>query len=208
MNEDMKSRVIAAHSSVKDGWCSVEKAIELAELVESNMPEVIVEVGIFSGKSLIPMAIPAKEYGAQVWGIDPWTVEACVEGSNSPETDQYWRNMKANGELERIRIDFLRDLERAGLSKTVRVLLAHDLNALSFFDDLSIGLLHLDSNHSPEVSRRSVEDWFRKIVPGGIFVMDDSDWKEQETAVAWLKTNPNLTMLADHGKHIVLRKNE
>lgn len=206
MTEEFKTKLVQAWSKIVDGWCTQEKAIQLAELIETHMPEIIVEVGIFSGKSLIPMAMAGQQYGAEVWGIDPWTVEACVEGSNSDATNQYWRDMYARHELERIRIEFIRDLERNGVSKTVRVLMAHDLNAMSFFGDDSIGLLHLDSNHSPEVSLRSVEDWFNKVIPTGIFVMDDIDWPEQKLAVDWLRSNQRIKIVSDNQKHIVCQK--
>lgn len=206
MTEELKQTIISAHGRIVDGWATQEKVLELGDLIIDRRPMTIVEIGILGGKSLIPMAIAAKETGADVWGIDPWTVEACVEGSNADATQEYWRDMEKRGELDRIRKEFIRDMTRSGVERTIRVLMAHDLNVIQFFGDDTIGLLHLDSNHSPEVSFRSVQDWSKKVEHGGLFVMDDSNWKEQSGAVEWLKSSDKLKVLKDHDSWLVLEK--
>lgn len=206
MTEDLLKEVTRSWASIYEGWCVFDKAIELSEFIVERRPMCIVEIGIFSGKSLIPMAVAAKSIGAEVWGVDPWTVEACVEGSNDEATNQYWREMDKSGTLERIRKDFMRDMARNGVDRTIRVLMAHDLNVIQFFGDDTIGLLHLDSNHSPEVSLRSVQDWSKKVEHGGLFCMDDIDWAQQAKAVEWMKTNTEFKMLKEHDKWMVLEK--
>jgi predicted O-methyltransferase YrrM len=58
--------------------------------------------------------------------------------------------------------------------------------ALSLFDDESIGLLHIDGNHSADVARRDVETWLPKVKPGGVIVLDDTDWPTVQAARALL----------------------
>ena len=60
----------------KDGWCSIEKAYALASAIIALRPGVVVEIGIWAGRSLIPMALALKKVGAgKIIGIDPWRAE-------------------------------------------------------------------------------------------------------------------------------------
>ena len=46
-----------------NGWCSVNKAQHLAAMVCALQPVTAVEIGVFGGKSLIPMAMAMKRIG-------------------------------------------------------------------------------------------------------------------------------------------------
>ena len=60
---------------------------------------------------------------------------------------------------------------------------------MEFFADGSIGLLHVDGNHSAEVSMRYVGQWGPKVAPGGYLVMDDIDWASQAGTVALIEAS-------------------
>ena len=65
-----------------EGWCSEQKASILVELVLKTRPEKIVEIGVFGGKSLVPMACALKENGSgKIYGIDPWSSAESVVGA-------------------------------------------------------------------------------------------------------------------------------
>ena len=62
-----------AHPDHQDGWCKLEKANALAAAIVSIQPNLIVEVGVWAGRSLIPMALSLKYLGkGKILGIDPW----------------------------------------------------------------------------------------------------------------------------------------
>ena len=42
------------------GWCSVSKAFVLIDLIFQTQAQTIVEVGVWGGKSLVPMALALK----------------------------------------------------------------------------------------------------------------------------------------------------
>ena len=55
------------------GWCSIAKGEFLVDLVLKHQPKVIVEIGVWGGRSLIPMASALKSLGEGIaYGIDPW----------------------------------------------------------------------------------------------------------------------------------------
>ena len=178
------SRAIRLSQSL-DGWCPAEKAEALAALVLESKPECIVEIGVFGGRSLVPMALAARTYGGRVHGIDPWSSEAAVEGDVGEDNRQWWERI----DLEAIHARFVASLGKFGLERTVRVHRSTDVSALPRFADGEIGILHVDGNHSAEVSRRYVEQWGPKIAAGGYLVMDDIDWASQAGTVALIEAS-------------------
>lgn len=174
MNPEMKQKIAHAVATL-EGWCGLEKAEYIALLVLDAAPEKIVEIGVFGGKSVIPMALAAKQYGAHVWAIDPWSKQAALEGSISAADAQWWGSI----DLEAIYSGFIGAVDKFGLLGTITTLRMTDQQALPQFEDGSIGVLHVDGNHTPEVSRRYITQWGAKIKPGGYLIMDDTDWPSQ-----------------------------
>ena len=165
------------------GWCPLEKAEALARLVVEARPACIVEIGVYGGRSAVPMALAARTYGGTVHGVDPWSHAAALEGDVGDENREWWGKL----DLEGIYRGFLDGIRTFGVQDTLRVHRMTDTAALPTFADGSIGLLHVDGNHSAEVSMRYVEQWGPKIAPGGYLVMDDIDWQTQAETVAFIE---------------------
>ena len=76
-----------------EGWCTKNKASLLIDLIFMLKPETIVEIGVWGGKSLVPMAYALKIMNnGMVYGIDPWDNEASIqemEGDNF----EWWSNV-------------------------------------------------------------------------------------------------------------------
>jgi len=58
--------------------------------------------------------------------------------------------------------------------------------ALSFFPDESIDVLHIDGNHTSEVALSDAEMWFPKVKSGGYIWFDDVNWGSTAKAVNYL----------------------
>lgn len=187
MNPQMK-QAIAKVVSETMGWCGLEKAEHLALLTLDARPDLIVEIGVFGGKSLIPLALAAKQYGGKVAGIDPWLAGAALEGTNSEANDKWWAALN----YEQVFGSFIQALHNFGVTDTVQVMRMMDVDALKDFKDGSIGILHVDGNHSPEVSRRYIEQWGPKVKPGGYLIMDDTDWPSQAETVKLIESRYTL----------------
>jgi len=163
-----------------EGWCTPEKAAVLFRLVDQFKPSLCLEIGTFAGKSLRAIA-----YGLQcnkegiVFGIDPWKLDPCIEGSNGEANDDWWKEVP----FDRIIKEYFDKLSDFGLLEYTAHFRKHDLDCLQYFADESIDLIHFDSNHSEEVACRTVQSWWKKVKPGAVVIMDDIDWKGQAKAV-------------------------
>lgn len=186
------------------GWCPPEKAKELHDIVRTHQPTVCVEIGVFGGKSLIPMAEALRANAAGVvYGIDPWAQDAVQEaGAGGKDHSKWWSKI----DLEAIFADFTQAVVDRGLSEQVNVMRMTAMQAAGSFAADSIGVLHIDGNHSEATSVRDVRMWLPKVHPGGWIVMDDTgaSWPSTAKAVAILDAECDL--VRDWGDWRVYRK--
>ena len=149
-------------------WCSIVKAHALAAIIVGTRPTTIVEIGVWMGGSLIPMALACKHNGAgTVLAIDPWSPHASIEGQHG-DNERWWRGV----DHDRAFHVFKDRLHNHGLASIVSIRRARS-------DDVtppdSIDLLHVDGNHA-EQAIRDVERFCPHVRLGGIVVLDDLHW--------------------------------
>ncbi|HNA62471.1 MAG TPA: class I SAM-dependent methyltransferase [Rhabdochlamydiaceae bacterium] len=171
-----------------DGWCSQEKAGVLIDLVLKVRPSVVVEVGVFGGKSLIPMAYALKvnEKG-KIYGIDPWDTESSVEELINDENKHYWSIVDHDGILRKL----LEKIDQFELSQQTVLIKATSEEAPLI---PNIDILHIDGNHSEKTSTFDVTKWVPSVRKGGFIIFDDIKWHENGInttgkAVEWLNEN-------------------
>lgn len=164
-----------------EGWTTQEKAEVLAGLIIDHRPQLLVEVGIFGGRSLFAQAMALRENGMGIiWGIDPWSLDAALEGDIGEENVRWW---SSNMKLEDIYEGFIKAVMELKLLKECRWIRERGEVACKLFNKQTIELCHLDANHSEFCSCRDVQIWHPKIKPGGFLVMDDTDWTTQSKAL-------------------------
>src|SRR5690348_5936514 len=94
-------------AEIKDGWCSIQKAKALASSVIALRPEIVVEIGTYSGRSFIPMLMALHENGfGKAVGIDPYSASASAEGEIG-ENAEWWKRL----DHEKIRNEFIQRIE-------------------------------------------------------------------------------------------------
>lgn len=171
-----------------EGWCSYEKAATLINLVLQKRAEVIVEIGVFGGKSLVPMAYAQKIMGfGKTYGIDPWDADASVQNLQDPANRQWWASV--NHEL--IFQNLQAKIKAFGLDPQIE-LIRKTSSAAEPIDN--IDFLHIDGNHSEVASLFDVLKWVPLVKKGGVIVFDDLQWHENgmnttARAVEWLNAN-------------------
>jgi len=156
-----------------DGWATLLKAHTLAALVVAFRPKVSVEIGVYAGKSLIPLALAHKEVGGKVIGIDPWSVDAATEGYDKVNAE--WWGRPDN--LNRVKNETFGWINRLALQSSCEIIQKKSDDAPAIDCDLC----HVDGQHS-EVCRRDVIKYVLPMKKGSIVVMDDIDWTNNGVA--------------------------
>lgn len=169
------------------GWSSSEKKRKLYDLVvecSKLFPDTelkSVELGVFAGVSLFCMAQAHKDLNnGNVIGIETWDNSAPLEGSNSIENDNWWKNLDMNY----IRKCYYDSCAFLGLEP--KIIVSKSYEAAGPFEDGSITLLHQDGTHNEEVITKELEAWASKIKIGGFWVCDDVNWQETKAGYAKL----------------------
>lgn len=176
------------------GWCPLEKAKLLANLVWEHRPKTIVEIGVWAGRSLLAIALAAKHVpGSQVIGIDPWDKASCYEGDHDPG-HVAWLNGFGQDFFDKTHADLESKIKALGL----RAKLIRDRANMVEGQFQAIDMLHVDGNHSELASLRDVNLYVPKVKPGGIVVFDDVDWPSTQAA---LKRMDELCDLVSEHKH-------
>lgn len=160
-----------------EGWCSFEKASAMANIILNTKPAVSVELGVFGGRSLIAQGIALKNAGSGVvWGIDPWTKDANVEGELNTANKGWWGSL----DIAAIRNGAINAVTQFDLWNWVRVIVARSEHCHELFGPIDV--LHIDGNHSETCSTRDANLWLPKVVKGGFVWFDDMDWPETQKA--------------------------
>lgn len=178
---NFKKKALQAMNEL-DGWCTKEKATVLMDLVLMLKPQRVVEIGVFGGKSLVPMAFAVRELGSGiVIGIDPWSQEESAIGMDGGNLE-YWGNL----DHDRIYKKLTSKISKFGLDSTILLIRKSSEQADPIGD---IDMIHIDGNHSEEASLFDVNKWVPLVRKGGIIVFDDVNWESTNKATAWLDEN-------------------
>jgi predicted O-methyltransferase YrrM len=170
-----------------EGWLSREKADVVYALVREFKPKLVVEIGTFAGMSEFCIALALKANGSGiVIGIDPWCVSATLEGTNTDANEKWWSAVDWNRIID---CYYLKSRE-FGLLDYTSHLRKYDEEAVKIFCPESINLIHLDGNHSPEISCATVKRWWPMLASGCIIIADDVNWDS---------VKPSLELLRDLG---------
>jgi hypothetical protein len=167
-----------------DGWCPVNKAIQLYNLASEFESPTCVELGVFAGRSFVALALAAKAKAGTAIGIDAWSKQASTEGKNDKTNDDYWNKIDYDYFFKYSQ----RVINNAGAHQEASLIRKRSDECVDMFPDNSINLLHQDSNHSEKISVAEVELWHKKVKKGGYWVFDDTHWSTTEAAQSLLES--------------------
>lgn len=203
MNQTLDHKIRSLITPSFDGWCSLEKALHIAEWCSQRDSNIYLELGIFAGKSLIPAGLGFADKGSGVaWGVDPWSVDAALEGHNSEENNDWWKNKVP---LEDIHRQFVKRVLDENLTQYIHWIRDKSQNCYDFFRQKQIDVLHIDSNHATEVCLVEAQNYVPIVRQGGIIILDDADWSTVKPAVEYVQSICGKAYV-DHGDWRAYRK--
>lgn len=151
-----------------NGWCSNGKAAHLASLVLAMGGGNVLEIGVYAGRSFIPMAMAVKHCGrGMAYGIDPFTVAAAVENEQL-QHKEWWERMP----FERIEEILRENIMENELVDWVSII-KNKSSQVGPINDLSV--FHCDGNHA-QTAIGDVAKFAPHVVIGGFAVLDDVAW--------------------------------
>lgn len=186
-----------------EGWCTKEKAYRLYNLVKESNSKLSVELGVFGGKSLIPIALAHKEINNGICiGIDPWCAQSSTESYDPNDPNyQWWDKVNYNYIFD----SFINSLIKYQVNNIVTYYRKKSNEVINLFENESIDILHQDGNHSETISTEEIELYNTKIKPNGFWIMDDTDWPTTSKAQDLILTK-GFILYEDHIKWKIYKK--
>jgi cephalosporin hydroxylase len=201
--EEMKKTVCHAMMGIH-GWATKEKGTEFIDLVLQVKPDICVEIGVFGGRSILPVAAALKHLKKGiVVGIDPWDRNEILPYFDPIEDQphiEWWSKIN----LEAIYYSYLNLLSQFELQNYVVTL--KTTSALASFAIESIDILYIDGNHNEKTSLMDVMLYLPKVRPGGYIWFNDSLWADLQSSVDFLAQECDFVKLIDDGNCILFRK--
>lgn len=178
--QDSKTIIIETYAKYDSqlcwGWCSLDKAGSFIDYIDDicNRVEnpVCVEVGVFGGKSVLPVALELKRHNkGKLYAIDPWTnLEASKGYEDLGQEYNYWANVN----LQYMYEFFINLMKEHDVEKFVEVIKTTSDDAPVIED---IDFLYIDGQHTDQ-AHRDVLKFATRVKLGGYCVADDVAWGE------------------------------
>jgi predicted O-methyltransferase YrrM len=172
----------------------------MASLVRETKPDVMVEIGVFAGKSLIVCAQALRANGKGViYGIDPWSMDLALKNMGTGENPSFWSGV----DLNEVHNGCAQAIREKGLENVV-LIRAPSERCHQLFQAQSVDVLYVDGGHSEPQSCLDVVNYLPKVKSGGFVWIDDADWFSTQKAIRLLENE--CEMVKDFGYSCLYRK--
>jgi hypothetical protein len=154
------------------GFTTAQRCCDMAELIIDNLPNMVVEIGVFGGRTMLAQAFALREVGRGIiFGIDAYKFESCAEGERKENRD-YWQNI----DFGKLYLEAASTLFDHRLAPHAVLVQARSQDVAYLFQ--SIDILNIDGCHSEVASLRDVELYLPRVRQGGYIWFDDIDWTD------------------------------
>lgn len=202
---NLKNRVSVA---LEDSWCSREKTQLIMDLVALTRPDVAVEIGVFNGSSLLPIATTLKHLGCgRVYAIDAWSNEEAVKHIALDDPNcKWWSEVDMQAAKKRC----LAMVSTWKLKPYCTVFHMPSREAASRIGP--IDFLHLDGSFSGEETLSDVKLYLPKVKQGGYILVSNALYRVngavEKIAALWeLIDHCEVVTEIDGSNAVLLRKN-
>ncbi|MGO4683900.1 class I SAM-dependent methyltransferase [Hyphomicrobium sp. 2TAF46] len=181
------------------GGSAIEKIGVMAALADRLSLRTFIEIGVYRGRSFFPIAFFLSRREGYSYGIDPYTrfdaqeydlPEAVVDAVNKffEETD-----------YDALYTDALRRRDDFRLSQSTEIIRQTSQRAIEYFRDqcITVDIVHIDGNHDTKFVMQDVELYISLLNPGGLLIIDDTNWDSVKPALAYAEQRLTLIYRAD-----------
>ncbi len=203
-NEGELKQYVCTVLPTLEGWCSEEKAENFINLVLKVKPKVCVEIGVFGGASLFPVASALKFLDSGlVIAIDPWDKLECIKNFD-PIEEAAHLNWWGKVNLDRVYNNYLNSLKQYGLENYCLTIRKSSAKAA---DDIgTIDILYIDGDHSEDGFTSDTLLYLPKVCSGGYVWLNDSLSVQAQPSIDLLLDSCDVVRLIDGGNCILFKK--
>lgn len=144
----------------------------LSEAIDAACPQIVVEVGVWKGSSVLTMASRLSELGLNgvVVAIDTW------RGSSEHWIHDEWFDwLRIKSGIPCLQHTFMSNVVAKSLQDYVLPLPLDSINAFQVFKWLAVSpdVIHIDAGHDYQSVSTDIKNWWGILRPGGVLICDD-----------------------------------
>lgn len=187
--------------------CSKEKISFLMDHILKTKPQICVEVGVFAGATLLPVAVTLKYLGGgKAYAIDAWSNDVATFNMKPHDHNrERWSQL----DLKAVYYKFKSRLYDWDVESKVKILkktsekAAPDVNQIDF--------LHLDGDYTEEGSYNDAVLYLSKVKPGGYILYSNvlllvNGFQPKLKAFRHLLNHCDFVTSIDNHNTVLLRK--
>ncbi len=154
-------------SSLKGSWCTEKKIDLMMDLIYQNRPEVCVEIGVFTGSSLLPVAATLKylDHG-HVYAVDAWSNEQVLKHVSTRDVNYAWWSTVNMAEVKIACMSLLHKWSVQSYCTLIPT-----ASELAVEQVPEIDFLHLDGNFSEAGALLDAQLYLPKVKSGGYILL-------------------------------------
>lgn len=183
------------------GWLDPKVATAMRALIRRTLPNIVVEIGVYAGKSLINSALALRDNGGGIiYGIDPWRTKTAVHDMAPEENVSFW----ANTDLDDVHMACMHAIWEHGVENHIVIMRSTSYIASKIFEPQSIEIIYIDGGHSEMASILDVNVYLPKVRHRGHIWIDDTDYPSLQKALSILEEQCRL--IEDFGRTRLYQK--
>ncbi len=152
------------------GWNSEHEY--LSETIVHKRPKIIVEIGVWKGRSSIFMAKKLKELGvdAVIVCVDTW-----LGSSDHWRYDEFWKQLNLVHGYPHLYYTFINNVISEGVQDYIIPLPLDSTNANEILKIFNVvpDMIHIDAGHDFASVSRDISIWWEMLDNGGVLIGDD-----------------------------------
>ena len=190
------------------GGSLISKTYLMAYLILRNNLKTYVEIGVYKGRSLLPVTYAIKQNKGMSYGIDPYLKETAreydIEGNLQMELDEFIDKL----DFESIYQDVIKLRSSLSFENHLKLIRKKSSDSIEFFkkNSIKIDMIHIDGNHDTKYVMEDVELYLPLLEQNSIVIMDDIDWDSVKPAYEKLKET--MTVIFESNDFAILINNK
>jgi hypothetical protein len=206
LNEDLRGRVSAVNAGIaldEGGGATLAKVLMLADIVVGLPVRTAVEIGVYRGRLLLPLALVVQRAGGQIFGIDPYSAIA-AEQHDEHAVGVDLRAWPSLIDWDGLHAEVLARIEQLGIQDCCHLVRARSADAAARFERASVDLLHIDGNHDASAVASDARLYLPLVRAGGYVVLDDIGWESIRPVFEFLRAHHELLFALYDGGGLAL----
>lgn len=190
------------------GGSGLDKVYIMAELGAHLDLKTFIEIGVYRGRSFLPLACAFAKRGGFSYGIDPYNQTEAYERDIPSDIHALVTDFIASANYDEFYREFLDRRDCLKLNETTRLIRDTSDRAIEFFTkkNISADMIHVDGNHDHAQVLRDIKNYSRIMSEGAIIIIDDVNWPSVREAFVYAKTK--LALIFETSTYAILRRSK